>query len=97
MARRVTDLASPDLLDALGPNDILVLPHENAFHYADWHSLLTLVKGVVSPGQPSHHLAQVARECGVPVVGHVQGNLNRIEDGMRIEVDARAGEVRVLR
>ena len=75
----MADLADPELLDALGPNEILVLPHEQAFHYADWHSLLTLVKGVVSPGQPSHHLAQVARECGVPVVGHVQGDLNRMQ------------------
>ena len=90
-------LSDPGLLDALRPDDILVLPHDYAFHYADWHSLLTLVKAVVSPGRPSHHLAQVARECGVPVISHVKADLGCIEDGARLHVDARTGVVRLLR
>jgi phosphohistidine swiveling domain-containing protein len=96
VARHVPDLSDPTLLDALTPEDILVLPYEQAFHYADWHSILTLVAAVVSPGQPSHHLAQVARECGVPVIGHVKGDLSAIKDRARLHVDASAGVVRVL-
>ncbi len=96
VARHVPDLADPALLDALGPDDILVLPHQQAFHYADWHSILTLVKAVVSPGQPSHHLAQVARECGVPVISQVTGDLTTIADGARLHVQARGGVLRIL-
>ena len=96
LARHVADLSDPALLDALGPEDILVLPFEQAFHYADWHSILTLVTAVVSPGQPSHHLAQVARECGVPVIGHIKGDLTAIKDRTRLHVDASAGVVRIL-
>ena len=96
-ARKVADLGDASLLDALHPDDILVLPHEYAFHYADWHSLLTLVKGVVSPGRPSHHLAQVARECGVPVIAHVKGDLDKIEDGSRLQLEPRTGTVHILR
>ena len=96
VARRVPDLGDPELLDRLGADDVLVLPHAQAFHYADWHSILTLVRGVVSPGQPSHHLAQVARECGVPVIGQVEGNLSLIPDGARLQLDPGAGVVRVL-
>lgn len=96
LARHVPDLSDPALLDALRPDDILVLPHEQAFHYADWHSILTLVTAVVSPGQPSHHLAQVARECGVPVIGHVQGDLRSIADNARLRVDPKSGTVHVL-
>ena len=95
-ARRVEDIGDPALLDSLTDEDLLVLPHPEAFAYADWHSLLTLIGGVVSPGRPAHHLTQVARECGVPVVGHVTGDLTRIADGDRLEIDAGAGTVRLL-
>ncbi len=64
--------------------------------YADWHSLLTMVKAVVATGQPSHHLAQVARECGVPLVGHLEGDLSAIPDGAPLEVDGKTGTVQVL-
>ena len=84
------------MLDSLGNNDVLVLPHETAFHYADWHSVLTIIKGVVSPGRPSHHLAQVARECGVPLIGHVTGDLTKIPDGARVRIDGASGAVFVL-
>ncbi len=84
------------MLDSLGSNDVLVLPHETAFYYADWHSVLTIIKGVVSPGRPSHHLAQVARECGVPLIGHVTGDLTKIPDGATIQIDGATGTVFVL-
>ena len=95
-ARVITHLLDPDVLDFLGSDDVLVLPHETAFHYADWHSVLTIIKGVVSPGRPSHHLAQVARECGVPLIGHVTGDLTKIPDAGTIRIDGATGAVRIL-
>ena len=92
-ARVVTSMDA-DFLDSLSASDVLVLVDEGAFMYADWHSLLTMVAGVASPGRPSHHLAQVARECGVPMVGHITGDITSITDGASIEVDAAAGTVR---
>ncbi|MEM7203589.1 MAG: PEP/pyruvate-binding domain-containing protein [Planctomycetota bacterium] len=94
-ARVVADVAAPDLLDSLAADDILVLPCANAFAYADWHSLLTVVCGVVSPGRPAHHLSQVARECGVPVLGEVCLPPGRI-DGAKLHLDANAGVLRLL-
>lgn len=94
-ARKVTDLSDGKTLDSLSHNDVLVLPHETAFHYADWHSVLTIVRGVVSPGRPSHHLTQVARECGVALVGFVKGDLHTIPDGVSVHVDGRAGVVEI--
>lgn len=94
-ARQVINLLDATVLESLGEDDVLVLPHETAFHYADWHSLLTVIKAVVSPGRPSHHLAQVARECGVPLVGHVTGNLDAIPEGATIRVDGANGLVQI--
>jgi len=96
VARRVRDLFDPRLLESLTDEQILVLPEEHAFFYADWHSIFTIVRGVVSPGRPSHHLTQVARECGMPVIGYVTGDLTRIHDGMRIELDPAAGTVTLI-
>ena len=95
-ARPVSNLYDPDLLDDLGGDDILVLPAALAFVYADWHSLLTVVRGVLSPGRPSQHLVQVARECGVPLVGHVTGDLGAIPAGARLRIDGRTGGVALL-
>lgn len=97
VARHIPDLSDPDTLDILKPEDVLILPHEQAFHYADWHSILTLVTAVITPGQPSHHLAQVARECGVPIIGHIKGSLAALKDGSRLHVDASAGLIHILR
>jgi phosphohistidine swiveling domain-containing protein len=90
-ARRVERLDAA-LLDELGPDDVLVLPSEQAFAYADWHSLLTVVRGVVSVGRPAHHLTQVARECGVPIVGFLP-SVDGIEDGAEIRIDGGSGAV----
>ncbi len=95
-ARKIENLFDEEELDSLYENDILILPYETAFHYADWHSLLTVIKAVVSPGRPSHHLAQVARECCVPLVGHVSGDLNKIPEGISITVDGTKGLIRVV-
>lgn len=96
-ARHVKDLYDPRLLESLANDEILVLPGEHAFFYADWHSIFTVVRGIVSPGRPSHHLTQVARECGMPVVGYVRGDLRRIRDGARVELDPANGRVTILK
>ena len=64
VARRATDFADPDLLARMGSDAVLVMPR-HMIPYADWHALLMLVRGVVCAGRLSHHLAQVARECGL--------------------------------
>ncbi len=92
-ARLVTDLDDAALLDSLQPNDILVLPYPDAFPYVDWHSLLLAVAGVVSVGRPAHHLVQVARECRVPIVGHVAAAAIEGLDGCEIMVDGAAGVI----
>jgi hypothetical protein len=94
-ARPIDRIDDPGLLDSLAPGDIAVLPHAEAFFYADWHSLFTVLAGVVSPGRPSHHLVQVARECRVPVIGYLEGPLG-IRAGDRIQIDGRSGSVVLL-
>jgi pyruvate,water dikinase len=94
-ARKVTDLRDGTTLSRITNDDVLVLPHESAFHYADWHSVLTIVRGVVSPGRPSHHLTQVARECGVALVGFIPGDLQTIPEGATLHVDGTTGVVEI--
>ena len=93
--RKVEQLDDADLLDTLGPEDILLLPGPQAFPHADWHSLLTTVAGVLSPSRPAHHLCQVARECGVPVLGEIPEAIGQLAEGTEVELDAKAGEIRV--
>jgi phosphohistidine swiveling domain-containing protein len=95
-ARIVYQLDDATFLDSLTDDDILVLPHGQAFFYADWHSLLMLVKGIVTPGIPSHHLTQVARECGIPIVGKCKGDLSTIPDCSKIRIDGRTGRVALI-
>ncbi len=91
-ARRIENLSDPALFDTLTARDILVFP-QHMIPYADWHSLLMVVKGVVCAGRLSHHLAQVARECGVPIISMVTGDLTGIEDSTPLRIDGRSGLV----
>jgi phosphohistidine swiveling domain-containing protein len=92
---RLVRALTATLLDSLDREDVLVLLDENAFAYADWHSLLMAVKGVVSVARPAHHLTQVAREIGVPVVGHVRAGVESLREGARVHLDAERGTVRL--
>jgi phosphohistidine swiveling domain-containing protein len=92
---RLVRAMSPALLDSLDGEDVLVLLDENAFAYADWHSLLMSAKGVVSVARPAHHLTQVAREIGVPVVGYVRPGVESIREDARVHLDAERGTVRL--
>jgi phosphohistidine swiveling domain-containing protein len=57
--------------------------------------LLVFVKGVVASARPAHHLTQVAREIGVPVIGYVQG-IEQLFDGQVLRLDAASGRVEIL-
>jgi len=92
---RILRSMSPATLATITSADILVVLNENAFAYADWHSLLMVVRGVVAAARPAHHLTQVAREVGVPVVGQLGPAISRIEDGSLLRVDAERGLVYV--
>ena len=55
---------------------------------------LLRVKGIVAVNGPMmwmHHLAQIARECGVPVVQISPQEMVRIPDGSEIAIDGSKG------
>ncbi|MGD9889744.1 MAG: hypothetical protein AB7U18_00435, partial [Dehalococcoidia bacterium] len=92
---RIVRTLTPELIEAITPTDILVVLDANAFAYTDWHSLLMLVQGVVAAARPAHHLTQVAREIGVPVIGHLGPAITRIQDGAFLHLDAAHGTIRI--
>ena len=95
-ARHFGSIFDPGTLDALGVDDILVL-QENVPGDAGWHGIFTLIGGiVVSRGQLSHHLIQIARECALPLVCQIEGDLGCIPDGARVQIDGRSGEVELI-
>lgn len=62
-----------------------------------WTPLLERVSAVVTEvGGVLSHAAVIAREYGVPAVLSVRGATDAIADGVEVEVDGDAGEVRVL-
>ena len=90
------NIFDPGTLDALGVDDILVL-QANIPAGAGWHGIFTLIGGIVmSRGQLSHHLIQMARECALPLVCHIERDLRGIPDGARIQIDGRSGEVGLI-
>jgi phosphohistidine swiveling domain-containing protein len=93
-ARILRTLTSAEL-DSITPADILVVLDANAFAYTDWHSLLMIVQGVVAAARPAHHLTQVAREIGIPVIGHIGPAITRITNGAILHIDAEHGIVRI--
>ena len=62
-----------------------------------YNALLAVAAAVVTEeGGPLSHAAVMARELGIPAVIGAQGALATIADGALVEVDPRAGRVRVL-
>jgi pyruvate,water dikinase len=92
---RILRTLTPDELDAITSADILVVLDANAFAYTDWHSLLMVVQGVVAAARPAHHLTQVAREIGIPVIGHIGPTIARITNGALLHIDATHGTVHI--
>ena len=77
----------------LEPGDVLVAP----FTSPSFNSLFPLLGAVaVAEGGVMSHTAIVAREFDVPAVVGVQGLLEEIDHGDRVEVDPVGGTVRVV-
>lgn len=82
-----------DAIERLEAGDVLVVPYTTpAF------SAVMVLAGalVVETGGPLIHAAVLAREFGIPAVVGARGAVATIKDGDEVEVDPRAGRVRVV-
>ncbi|CAB4884665.1 unannotated protein [freshwater metagenome] len=86
--------ASPEeALEHMEPGDVLVV----AFTTPAYNVVLSIAGGIVtSEGGPLSHAAVLARELGIPAVIGAPGALTEIRNGMVIDVDPVAGEVRIV-
>jgi pyruvate,water dikinase len=61
-----------------------------------WVFLMVAAGGlVVEKGSLLSHTAIIGRELGIPTIVGVEGAMRRIPDGAEIEIDGRAGTVRI--
>jgi len=95
---RVTGLArvirQPEDLLAFQEGDILVAQYTDP----SWAPVLSLVSGLVlEVGGLLSHGAIVAREYGIPALIQVDGAVDRMRTGDRLELDTERGCVQVLR
>ena len=82
-----------DALAALEPGDVLVVP----FTTPAYNAVLAVAGAIVcEEGGPMAHAAVMARELGIPAVVGAAHALAEIPNGARVEVDPKAGVVRVL-
>ena len=90
VARVVT---SPEQALDLEPGDVVV-----ALYTAPTYNAVLLLAGalVVEQGGLLCHAAVIARELGIPAVVGAKGAMTHIRDGDTVEVDPRAGRVRVV-
>jgi pyruvate,water dikinase len=91
--RAVVAFEPEDAIDRIEPGDILVTTTTTPAFGA----VLPLLAGVVTTsGGALSHAAIVARELGIPAVVGLSNALARIADGVMIEIDPVAAEVRVV-
>jgi phosphohistidine swiveling domain-containing protein len=90
---RVRIATSPEqAIDTLEPGDVLVVRATSPA----FNAVLSIAGAVVTAeGGPLSHAAVLARELGIPAVVGASGALD-LHDGSLVEVDPRAGAVRVL-
>lgn len=82
-----------DASERLQPGDVMIA----TFTGPSFNSVLPMLGAlVVEEGGAMCHAAIVAREFGVPAVIGAQGAVALIADGTEVEVDPRAGVIRVL-
>jgi phosphohistidine swiveling domain-containing protein len=82
-----------EALALLEPDDVLVVP----FTTPAYNAVLAIAGGLVTEeGGALSHAAVLARELSLPAVIGVVGALTMISDGDEVEVDPRAGTVRIL-
>ncbi len=90
---RARVILDPDRDGPLEPGEILVAPVTDA----GWTPLFALAGGmVVDVGSALSHGSTVAREYGLPAVTNVRTGTRVIRTGDLVEVDGRAGRVRIL-
>jgi pyruvate,water dikinase len=86
-------LRSPEDFKKFQVGDILVAPATDPM----WTPLFLMAKAVVTEmGGIASHASIVAREYGVPCVVNVQGIVGALKDGDMIEVDGKAGRVKII-
>jgi pyruvate,water dikinase len=91
--RAVVAFEPEDAIDRIEPGDILVTTTTTPAFGA----VLPMLGGVVAAsGGALSHTAIVARELGIPAVVGVSDVLARVADGVMIEIDPIAAEVRVI-
>jgi pyruvate,water dikinase len=82
-----------EALGAMEPGDILVAPYTAP----TYNSVIAMAGAIVTQeGGPLCHAAVIARELGLPAVIGAVGAMALVPDGSVIEVDPKAGAVRVL-
>ena len=97
-ARRIYALDEADTIDA---GDVVLFAQSPQVFAGDTPTLLSLTlraSGMVCLEGPfglMYHLAQVARECGVPIVLVSPADMGRLPEGARLELDGKRGTVRV--
>ena len=97
-ARRIDALDEADTIDA---GDVVLFAESPQVFSGDTPTLLSLTlraSGMVCLEGPfglMYHLAQVARECGVPIVLVSPADMRRIPEGVWLELDGKRGTVRV--
>jgi pyruvate,water dikinase len=91
---KVRTARSPeDAITSLEPGEVLVVP----FTTPAYNVVLPLAGAVVTTeGGPLCHTAVLARELGLAAVVGAARALDELKDGMDVEVDPVAGQVRVL-
>src|SRR4029079_15287392 len=91
--RAVVAFEAEDAVDRIEPGDILVTTTTTPAFGA----VLPMLAGIVTTsGGALSHAAIVARELGIPAVVGASDALIRIADGVTIEIDPIAAEVRVV-
>ncbi len=89
---RVAETAE-EAFDLLEDGDILVTRTTSPAY----NLVLTLVGGLVTAeGGPMSHAAVLSRELGIPAVVGAPDAMTAIDDGATVEIDPRAGTVRVI-
>ena len=97
-ARRIDALDEADTIDA---GEVVLFAQSPQVFAGDTPTLLSITlraSGMVCLEGPfglMYHLAQVARECGVPIVLVSPADMRRIPEGARLELDGTRGTVRV--
>lgn len=97
-ARRIYALDEADTVDA---GEVVLFAESSQVFSGDTPTLLSLTlraSGMVCLEGPfglMYHLAQVARECGVPIVLVSPTDMRRIPEGARLELDGKRGTVKV--